>query len=217
VHPWGVDHPDRPTRCAPDRRPALAGLTLALAVAAAGCGGAGGPSADADDIGLGARPSAAEPAATDADAVRPYLDALVERHAEVVSAVSGDPMRVDAADAPLAADYLALFEPGSEAAEAVVAGWVETADDGITMAPFEPDAPIFSMRTVGDLTATSDDEVRFAVCAEERSLTYDHDRLVARVPYSTSPGEAVAVRVDGRWLLRRLAVSPDTTACEGAA
>lgn len=220
-HPRGVDDiaAHRCARAPTGRaiRPArLAGVFAALLVAWAplACGSDASGADDADDIGLEARSEAAEPDATDVEAVRPYLDALLERHAAVVEAVSTDPTQVADADAPLATEYLGLFEPGSDAAAAIVDGWVATAGEGVTMAPYEEGSPIFTLRVSGGITATSDDAVTFAVCAEERSLTYEDGRLVRTTPYTTQPGRAEAVRADGRWLLRSVDLTPDRTACE---
>lgn len=187
-------------------------VTLALVVGGA-CGGA----ADGDDGGpAGAEvpDRLAEPDATDPEAVRPYVEALILRHQEIVNAVFADPTRVPDRSAPLATDYLDLFESGSDSAGAIVDGWVERADDGVTMAPFEPDVPIFSTRIDGAITASSDEEVQFRLCTEERSLLYENGQLVQRVPYLPQPGSGVAVRREGHWVLRRLDVLPPTNGCE---
>ena len=169
---------------------------------------------DSEPTGLAAPDRLTEPTAEDPEDVRPYVEALLLRHQEVVNTVLTDPMQADDPSAPLVAEYIDLFEPDSDVAGAIVDGWVERADDGITMARFQADVPIFSTHLDGAITATSDDEVRFRLCTVERSLMYEHGQLVQRVAYLLQPGEGSAVRSEGHWVLRRIDVLPPTAGCE---
>jgi len=219
AHLGGVDDlcAVRPTGPAAGRaiRPARPAALVAVALTLAGfAGGCGGPAGGGDEpIGVEAPDRLTEPSARDPEDVRPYVEALLLRHQEIVNAVFADPTQVDDPSARLATEYLGLFEPDSEVADAIVDGWVDRADDGITMAPFDADVPIFSTRVDGAITATSDDEVRFGLCTVERSLLYEDGQLVQRVPFLPQPGEGTAVRRDGHWVLRRIDVLPPT-GCE---
>ena len=192
--------------------PLVAALVLTIAVA--GCGGSDDRTTDdGGPAGAAAPDRSVEADASDPEAVRPYVDALLARHDDIVNALAADPTAVSGPDAPLADDYLALFEPGNEAAAATVDVWVESADDGVVMQPYSDADPIFTLRVDGAIERVADDEVRFPVCGEERSIVVRDGQPVQHTPYLPQPGEGTAVMVDGSWRLRSVDLFPNTAGC----
>jgi hypothetical protein len=196
------------------RAAALVAASLAVALGAGACGGSGSAAErDGGPAGAEVPDRLTEPGATDPEAVRPYLESLLERHDAIVNELAADPTLVTERDAPLAGDYRALFEPESEVAAATVDTWIASGDDGVVMQPYSDNDPIFTLRIDGAIEAVSDDEVRFPVCGEERSIITDDGRAVQHTPYLPQPGEGVAVLVDGSWRLRRVDLFPNTAGC----
>lgn len=194
------------------RTAALVAASVTVALVAGACGGAGGDD-DGGPAGAEVPDRLVEPDATDPEAVRPYVESLLDRHDAIVNELAADPTLVREHDAPLAGDYLALFEPESEVAAATVDTWVESADDGVVMQPYSDADPIFTLRIDGAIEATGDDEVRFPLCGEERSIITDDGQAVQHTPYLPQPGEGVAVLVEGSWRLRRVDLFPNTAGC----
>jgi hypothetical protein len=206
-------------RLRPHRTAWARGLAVVLAVAAlAGACGDDGASAGADDdqpTGATAPDRSAEPAGTDPEAVRPYLETLLGTYDRVVNEIVTDPEVARDETHPLIEQYLGLYEPGSEFAQQLVGFWVERADQGLVTQPFSDEYPITVSALDGDVESVSDDEVSFPYCVAQRLLVLGPDGAVQqRVALRNQRGDGVAVRVDGHWRLRELSVRSDTGRCE---
>jgi hypothetical protein len=192
---------------------ATAGLVLGA------CGGGGANGADRDDAAAGgveapSRTADAEPAGTDPDAVRPYIEELLVRYDQVVNEIVVDPSVARDPDDPLVQQYLDLYEPGSEFAGQLIDAWVERADEGLSTRPINADHPTAASRIDGDVESTSADEVSFPYCVERRFVVVDDaGRERQHVRGREQSGEGVAVRVDGVWRLRELTVFTESAAC----
>jgi hypothetical protein len=119
--------------------------------------------------------------------------------------------------APVVVEYLDLFEPASTVADEALAGWADSADAGTTVRPLNSSTPMIVSRLDGDIEAAGDDEVSFATCADHHYQQYDGQGVVQNVVDMVGrAGQGVAVRVDGRWRLRRLELRDDRPACASA-
>jgi hypothetical protein len=194
-------------------------LMAAAALLVGACGGptGGADDGEGDDAGGVEAPSRAgrpQPVGTDAEAVQPYIIELLARYDTVANQIVADPAVAGDPDNPLVRDLLALFEPGSDAAAALVDSWAERGEAGDSMRPISDDRPATATRLDGDIETVSGDQVSFPSCDELHFEVVDGAGLVVeRVRDLRQPGEGVAVRVDGEWRLRRLEVIEGRGGC----
>jgi hypothetical protein len=181
------------------------------------CGGAATEeSTEAASEDGGRRSSDAEPEADpdDPDAVRPYVEDLLEDYDRVVNQIIADPSVAADRDDLLVGEYLSLFEPDSQFAEDILANWAGNGEDGIALLPYSPDHPTNASRIDGDVEVVSADEVVVPTCVEQRYVVHEGGRVTEGVPYQEQPGEIVVVRADGEWRLRRRDVFDNVNECE---
>lgn len=191
------------------RRAALV-AALVLASAALACGGGDDADGGADDIGLEARPR--DPG--DAGEVRAAIESLLRDHDRVVNQIVVGPAVVNDPAAPLVREYVALYEPGSEAVDRAIDAWADQAAAGRSTQPASPDHPAFSSRLDGEVEPVSEGEVRFPTCDEQRYGIVDAaGTLVELRPEVQVRGEGTAVLVEGRWRIRRLDVIAGAEGC----
>jgi hypothetical protein len=188
----------------------VAGLLLLPA-----CGG-DGDRAGADEGRAGAVGSrnvgGAEPPGSDVDEVRPYIADLLDQHDDVLNQILADPGVARDRDDLLIQQYVALYEPGSDFPDGVIAAWVTMSDAGEHLEPYQ-DGQEVNDTVLTDVTPVSDDEVRFTTCHTLRYRSYDAGgQVVEEQPGQAQVGEGVAVRVDGEWRLRRIDTS-DVSGC----
>jgi hypothetical protein len=212
----------------PDVQRALVvlGVTGVFAWSALGlsaCGGdddanAGGGGDDEKTVEAGSAGGAeVEPAATDAAAVLPYVEGLLSQYDHVVNQIVADPHVAADPDHPLVHEYLDLYEPDSDFARQLVDVWAERGAEGLSTRPIDDDHPASLTRLDGEIEVTSEDEVSFPACVERRLEVIDGEgRMTQRTPFRQQRGEGVAVRVDGEWRLRELAVLNGTATCRTA-
>lgn len=195
---------------------AVAVLVMA-ALASAGCSlgsdDASGSSSDLDSSGQ-RRTARSEPPGSDPAAVRGSIEELLARYDEAVNAIIADPAVVRDRDDPVVQAYLEVFEPESQAAADALAGWAQSADAGMTVRPLNAESPAIVSTLDGVVETVSDDEVRFATCADHHYQQYDGSGTVQDVVDMVGrAGEGVAVRIDGRWRLRQLELRDDRPGC----
>jgi hypothetical protein len=194
----------------------VAGLLAGGAMALGACGGddddAGRPGVDqARTAGSAAD---GEPEATDAATVQPYVERLLIDYDGVVNQIVGDPDVAADPDHPLIQQYLDLYEPDSAFARQLVDAWAERGAEGLATRPFDDAHPASLTRLDGDIEVVSGDEVSFPACIERRLVVVDGEgRTVQRTRYREQRGEGIAVRLDGEWRLRELAVVEGTARC----
>ena len=215
------------SRALPAHRRHLPGVQHVLVVLAvtgllSACGGddAGGDD-DAGRSGGGAdelAASDAEPEATDAATVQPYVENLLVEYDDVVNQIVADPHVAGDPDHPLVHQYLDLYEPGSDFAQRLIDVWAERGAEGLSTQPFDDEHPAILTRLDGDIEVASGDELSFPACVERRLIVVDGEgRTTQRTPFGQQQGEGVAVRVDGEWRLRELAVLNGTATCRTGA
>lgn len=213
-------HRSRLPRSRRGSRQCLAPLILAGAgLGLIGCGDSDDREAAASDVGVAeasSRSGRSEPAGSDPVAVEPYLAELLVHYDQVVNQLAADPGIARDEDDPLVQEYLGLFEPDSEIAAGAIAAWVDNAEAGISVLPYNDEHPAQVFSVDGDVEAVSDDEVRFPICAERRHRIYDGEgRETQQTRYFPVSGVGVAVRLDGEWRLRRLELVDDGAGCRG--
>jgi hypothetical protein len=197
--------------------PRLATLAFAGSILLAACGGDDDQAAAGNGAELSSgrdRTSGTEPAADDPEAVRPFVEDLLERYDEVTDQIVADPGVAADRDDLLVQEYLALFEPDSDYAEHRLEAWAANGEAGVSMRPIDDEHLTNESHLDGEIEAVSDDEVRFPTCDEQRFEVLDRQgRVTQRTDLFVQPGEGVAVRVDGEWRLRRLDAFDGTAGC----
>jgi hypothetical protein len=202
------------------RKPWLSLLAISLSggVLLGACGGDDHrASADdsTDETGESRQSGSTQPEATDAEAVQPYVEDLLETYDEVVNEIIADPGVAADRDSLLVQEYLSLFEPDNEFAEQVIDRWVADGEQGLSIQPYDEEHPANVTTIDGEIEVVSSDEVRVPLCIEQRQNTYRDDQLVQGLPLLERPGESVVVRVDGEWLMRSREVFGDRSECGG--
>jgi hypothetical protein len=179
------------------------------------CGGADADqSAETASQGDSGRTSGTGPAADDPEAVRPFVEDLLEEYDEVTDEIVADPGVAADGDDLLVEEYLSLFEPDSDYADHRLESWAANGEAGVSMRPISEDQLTNVTHLDGEIEAVSDDEVRFPTCDEQRFEVLDSEgRVTQRTEFFEQPGEGVAVRVDGQWRLRRLDAFEATAGC----
>lgn len=147
-----------------------------------------------------------EPPATDAPAVTPVLQALMDRHDAAVAAVLVDPRVADDPSSAVVGAYVALFVPDATFPTTVIQGWQREADQGRFYRP----GPAGAMRrsTVMTVTEASENEVSFTVCIRNSIVVTDANGAVIESQGGVAAGVVSAARVGGVWLLRDLSQAP---------
>jgi hypothetical protein len=156
-----------------------------------------------------------EPPGTDPAAVEPYIAALLTNYDEITSQILADPAIASDPQHALYADLRALLAADSEMTDPVVRALDRRGDQGITQEPLE-EGKLPVRRTVeGDVETVSADEVTFSTCTRYDYRLVNSDGAPVEVGVGESePGEGVAVRVDGHWVLSRLEMSGQLARCE---
>jgi hypothetical protein len=182
-------------------------VVVGALVLVAGCGDdddstgeAGTTENTADD-----EPPTTQAAASDADAVRPYIEDLLSAWDEAMTPILGDPQTVqDDPDSPLRADLAESFTSGSPYVadlNAFLAGYVDQ-DAGLSPGP----SGLVQTTTFLDFTQVPDDDhVSFVFCTFTDGVDFalstgEEEPLTVGV----RQGAGTAVRVEGRWLLDTL-------------
>lgn len=193
----------------------LATVAVAGAALLAACGGDDATADRASELSSDSgRTSDTEPPADDPEAVRPFVEDLLERYDEVTDQIVADPAVAADRDDLLVQEYLSLFEPGSDYAEQRLESWAANGEAGVSMRPVDDQHLTNESQLDGEIEAVSDDEVRFPTCDEQRFEVLDRQgRVTQRTELFVQPGEGVAVRVDGEWRLRQLDAFEGTAGC----
>jgi hypothetical protein len=186
------------------RRALVLGVLAGTLVVSAACGGSGGDDDTAGDD------DSDEPSTAD---VEHDITTLLARHDTVVNQILADPTVANDPDDPLIVEYLGLYEPGNELAEAVIGVWKDLAAQGRHVEPFDDDHPITATRLDGDIEIVSDSEVNFPYCSETRERVFEDDRPIEGTPLAEQAGAGVAVLVDGDWVFRENNAFDDGTTC----
>lgn len=197
-------------------RRAIAGTLAVVALLAAGACSGDDDEATGDDDEVAGVPleDGAHAPASDVGAVTGHVEDLLAGYEDAVNAILLDQQVTLDESSPEVAAYRALFEPDSEAVAEAMGGWRANAEAGVEYRLTDTGEPGIQSRLDGDLEVVSDDEVRFPTCDEHHLLTYDaQGALVEEIRVIDLAGEGVAVRVDGLWYLRDLALSSDAAPC----
>lgn len=196
-----------------DPVPWLATLAFAGSILLPACGGDDATSGT-ERLSDSGRTSGTEPPADDPEAVRPFVEDLLERYDEVTDQIVADPGVAADRNDLLVQEYLALFEPDSDYAEQRLDAWAANGEAGVSMRPIDDEHLTNESHLDGEIEAVSDDEVRFPTCDEQRLEVLDRQgRVTQRTELFVQPGEGVAVRVDGEWRLRQLDAFDGTAGC----
>lgn len=224
---WRTARRVRPRGTQPLRFPQLSGhgqrqratwqpfvLLVAISLLATACGGDSSDDRSAPRAGsttsraatpTTAPPPSTQPPATDVDRVRPIFDALMDRYDNVVAAVLADPrVASDPNDARVRA-FVELFPPGSTFAQGSVDNWVQLGQQGRVYVP-GPRGRL-QQTSVVMITPRGADEASFTVCSLLSMVVKDASGATVESQGGNRPGVVVAVRVDGRWLLRDLTLT----------
>lgn len=203
------------TPWAPTLTRALAIVLLAALVAAACGDDDGDASSDTTQPNDNGATSTTEPPGTKPGEVRPFIVDLLARYDEVTNEIVADPSVANDRENPLTQDYLAIVEPDSDA-EGAIQTWIDNAAEGITIRPYDDNAPAQVTSLDGDIETVSEDEVRFPTCVAQNYRQYDgQGRETEFVTGQSVPGQTTAVRVDGEWRLRRLDIATNVVGCGG--
>ena len=113
----------------------------------------------------------------------------------------------DAADASASTTgaYLAVFVPGSAFASGALASWAHEGAQGHSYQPGSRDQLVATQVT--SVESVASDTVGFGVCVASSFVIVDSAGHVLESQGGIAAGHGVAVRVDGRWLLRDLSLS----------
>ena len=106
---------------------------------------------------------------------------------------------------PTITAYLALFAPESTFAQGALTSWAQDAAEGRSYRPGPGGSMIDS--TLVDVTAASDTEAAFTVCAANSMQAIDAAGNVIESSGGVTFVNATAVQVNGDWLLRDLSQS----------
>lgn len=149
-----------------------------------------------------------EPPATDVDAVRPVLEALIDRYDAAVAAILADPRVAAEQDHPAVREYLSLFSSDSGFPEGALQFWSNEGRRGRFYRP----GPRGQMHesTVQSVEAISPETAEFSVCTIISIEIVDASGTLVEVDGGVNGGEVVAVRIDGTWSLRDLTRTPPT-------
>lgn len=147
------------------------------------------------------------PPGTDVGAVTPILVELLRRYDATVSAILADPRVASDHANDDVVNYLALFTPGNEFAQDVLAFWAAEGEGGRFYRP-GPSRVMLST-VVESVTPVSADEVTVIVCNHDSFEIVDATGVVVESSAGRVPGTVTAVRVHGEWLLQDLTQGPE--------
>lgn len=152
-----------------------------------------------------------EPPATDASAVRPYLESLIDRYDVAVAAILADPRVAADRDHESVTEYLDLFTPSSSFPDTALQFWADEGSQG----RFYRAGPRGQMyeSSVQSIEVGSPDQVTFVVCSQKSIVIVDDEGNELSAEGGSSSGSVVAVRVDGSWRLRDL-TRTTSSSCE---
>lgn len=185
----------------------LVTVALGLAACSGDDGGAASPSSTDGATSTIARSttstsSTTQPPGTDAAAVTPILESLVDRYDTAVAAILVDPrVAADSAHEAVVA-YLRLFTQGNVFPQTALQFWVDEGSQGRFYRP-GPRGRMYES-TVQSIHANSPDQVTFVVCSLKSIVIVDEAGTELSAEGGQSAGSVVAVRVGGTWLLRDL-------------
>lgn len=174
------------------RRALVLGALAGTLVLSAACGSSDDDAAPGDDEPGGLSESDAENAA----------ESLLAQYDTVLNQILPQPEVAEDPDDPLIAEFLDLYESGSDRAAQVVSAWRQLGSEDRHTEPYDDEHPAVATRLDGDVEIVSDDEIRFPMCVESRQIAYQGDEPVEGIPLKEQAGEGVAVRVDDDWVFR---------------
>lgn len=196
-----------------NRRGLLLGALVSIVVGLAACSGddgdAGTTSSTADSTptsrassGSTSTTPVTEPPGTDQAAVEPVLESLIDRYDTTVAAILADPRVAADRGHEAVTAYLGLFTPESTFPQTALQFWADEGGQGRFYRP-GPRGQMYES-TVQSLRADSPDQVTFLVCSLKSVVIVDGSGNELSAEGGQTAGSVVAVRVDGRWLLRDL-------------
>ena len=149
--------------------------------------------------------AATEPPGTQA-AVKPILQALIDRYDKAVATILADPRVAANREHEAVAAYLRLFAPGSAFPQTALKFWVDEGAQGHFYRP----GPLGQMykSTLQSMIVDSPDQVTFLVCSLKSIVIVNEAGTELSAEGGQSAGSVTAVRVDGTWLLRDLTRNP---------
>jgi hypothetical protein len=146
-----------------------------------------------------------EPPGTDPEAVVPHIQSLLRKLDETVGRISADPEVAAKGDGPLHRRLRRVFAPDSDFADGLVEYLRRRGARGESVRSERRDTPPVQRTVEGGVTTVSADEVSFDVCYLSDFTIYDrHGDPIETWIDDTQLHRGRAVRVDGRWRLRRL-------------
>jgi len=145
------------------------------------------------------------PATTAPAAIETVLQGLLDRYDDAVTTILADPRVVSDPGSAAVTTYLALFAPESTFAQGALTSWAQDAAEGRSYRPGPGGSMIGS--TLMDVTAASDTEAAFTVCAVNSMQVVDAAGNVIESSGGVAFVNATAVQVNGDWLLRDLSQS----------
>lgn len=145
------------------------------------------------------------PATTMPAAIETVLQGLLDRYDDAVTTILTDPRVVSDPASPAVTAYLALFASESTFARGALTSWAQDAVEGRSYRPGPGGSMIDS--TLVDVTAASDTEAAFTVCATNSVEVINGAGTVIESSGGVAFVNATAVQVNGDWLLRDLSQS----------
>jgi len=145
------------------------------------------------------------PVTTTPVAIETVLQDLLDRYDDAVTTILTDPRVVSDPASPAVTAYLALFASESTFAQGALASWAQDATESRSYRPGPGGSMIDS--TLVDVTAASDTEAAFTVCAVNSMQVIDAAGNVIESSGGVTFVNATAVQVNGDWLLRDLSQS----------
>lgn len=146
--------------------------------------------------------STTQPPGTDTAAVTPLLQALIGRYDAAVAAILTDPRVAADREHEFVRTYLALFTANSSFADGALSNWVREGENRRFYRP-GPRGQL-TKSTVTGVTDASADEATFTICAQNSIEITDSSGTVLESQGGQTAASVVAVRADGRWVLRDL-------------
>jgi hypothetical protein len=175
------------------RRALVLGTLAGTLVLSAACGSSGGDDdSPRDDDSEAFSQSDAQNA----------VESLLAQYDTVLNQILPQPEVAEDPDDPLVAEFLDLYESGSDRAAQIVSAWRQLGAEDRHTEPYDDEHPAVATRLDGDVEIVSDSELRFPMCVESRQIAYQGDEPVEGTPLKEQAGEGVAVRVDDDWVFR---------------
>lgn len=196
-------------------------LVAVLSLTAIACGGgddeADTPTSDEVPDEETTITTSTQPPGTSPVDVEPYIAELLVRYDDVTGQIVADPGVANDRSHPLVVEYLELVEPG-DFADGALQRWVANAAEGVSIRPYDSESPVVATQLDGPIEAVSADEVTFPTCEHQSYRKYDaQGRETEFLTRESVPGRGTAVRVNGRWRLRRLDIATNLVGCRNGA